>query len=66
MGDNSIRVQEAPLVTGRMIKISNVTEDIVMPQEIDNDTNTKGDGYGGGDDTKVEEQMDGYIFGILF
>ena len=41
MGDNSIRVQEAPLVTGRMNKISNVTEDIFMPREHNHDTNTK-------------------------
>ena len=55
MGDNSIRVQEAPLVTGRMIKISNVTEDIFMPREHNSDTNTMDDLFGDGDITNVKE-----------
>ena len=53
MGDNSIRVQEAPLVSGRMIKISNVTEDILMPREHNHDTNTMDD-FGVGDITNVK------------
>ena len=54
-GDNSIRVLEAPPVPGRRIMLNKETEDGVMAEEHNHDTDTMDDFYEDEENSTVKE-----------